>query len=226
MLETIIKEPHNPANQCIIMLHGLGASGEDFVDISAQLTFPENSHMRFVFPHAPIRSITINNHFKMPAWYDIKNLENLREEDKAGIVTSQQAINQLIQQQRKQGIAAEKIFLAGFSQGGAMALFTGLRYPEKLGGIIGLSTYLPFVDNIANDIHPNNCQTPVLMAHGSQDTIVPLQLGKHSFIQLKQLGLPVQWHEYPMAHQVCFEELSHLNKWLVNLLAPQQKSLS
>lgn len=216
-LEAIIKQPRGNANASLIILHGLGADGHDFVDIIPQLQLPETTRMRFIFPNAPVRPVTINNFMEMRAWYDIKSLENLREEDETGIYTSQQLINQLISEEIKQGIAAKRIFIAGFSQGGAMSLFSGLRYPETLGGIMALSAYLPFVDRIATEIHPDNQQTPIFIAHGSQDFVVPVRLGQYTFERLKQLELPVEWHEYPMEHTLCLEEIRDINQWLSGL---------
>lgn len=208
-LESLIIEPPKTATASMIWLHGLGADGHDFANIVPQFNTAGNSHWRFILPHAPLRPITLNNGVEMRAWYDIRSLENLREEDEAGIVDSQRLINQLIDAECAKGIDSQHIVLVGFSQGGAMALFSGLRYRKRLGGVIALSAYLPFAQQI-----PVTHHTPIFMGHGKLDTIVPLRLGKYSAEQLQQHQLPITWREYPIGHHLCPEELADIQQWL------------
>jgi phospholipase/carboxylesterase len=198
----------------VIWLHGLGADGHDFMPVVPQLTLPQDVGIRFVFPHAPVRSVTINNGYVMPAWYDVLSLDLRQEQDRDGIVQSQQQLEQLIENEIDQGIAAERIVLAGFSQGGAIALYTGLRYPKRLGGIMALSTYLPLADTTEAERAEVNNNIPIMMAHGVQDQTIVVEAGKESKQLLGQLGYEVSWHTYPMEHSVCAEELGDISKWL------------
>jgi phospholipase/carboxylesterase len=218
LLKTVVTETHTPADASVIWLHGLGADGHDFAGITTQLQLPKQLRIRFIFPHAPERPVTLNNGFTMRAWYDIYSLNDLNQEDRSGIISSEQAIVQLIQQQESAGIAASRIILAGFSQGGAMALYTGLRYPQRLGGILGLSTYLPLMAQF-DAFQSNNLQTPIFLAHGTQDNILPLVLGEKTRDYLMQSGYAVQWRSYLMAHQVCLPEISDISQWLQRILA-------
>lgn len=218
MLETVINETNAPITACVIWLHGLGADGHDFAGISHQLQLPASLGVRFIFPHAPVRPVTLNNGFAMRAWYDIYSLDNLHHEDHSGIQVSEQAIAQLIQQQQAAGISASRIILAGFSQGGAIALHTGLRYPAKLGGILGLSTYLPLLPDLSAQASASNQTTPIFLAHGEYDDILPLALGEKTRDYLSQAGYSVEWHSYPMAHQVCLPEIADISRWLQKIL--------
>ncbi|MDH2917020.1 MAG: alpha/beta hydrolase fold domain-containing protein [Gallionella sp.] len=196
----------------IIWLHGLGANGSDFVPIVDDIHLPYA--VRYIFPHAPKRPVTINGGFIMPAWYDVRSDDIGAVQDADGIRESQRAVEALIAQEIASGIAPSHIFLAGFSQGGAVALHCGLRLNERLGGILALSTYLPLADSIQNEAHPAAQATPVFMAHGRSDPIVPYALGKASSERLLALGYDLEWHEYPMPHTVCMEEIEAIERWL------------
>jgi len=206
-----IIEPQQPATSAIIWMHGLGADCFDFVDIVPQLQLPST---RFIFPNAPVRPITINYSMPCRAWYDIYQLDRIDKEDEAGMRQSQQSINALIEEQQQQGIASNKITLAGFSQGGVMALFAGLRYPKSLAAIVALSCYLPLRHTLGKESHASNQQTPIFLAHGSQDQVVPFQAGQNARQQLTQHGYQVEWHEYPMAHQMTLSEIADLSHFL------------
>ena len=213
-LEFITVNPSQPATGSVIWLHGLGADGHDFVDIVAQLQLPEAMPLRFIFPHAPVRPVTINANASMRAWYDIYSLGDLDKEDEVGIAQSQAAVNALIEQEKQSGVPSHRILLAGFSQGGAMALYTGLRYAEPLAGILALSTYLPLIQLTSAQAHPVNQALPVMMAHGRFDPVLPMLLGQRTFNHLKEAGYRVTWHDYPMEHQVCLEEIGDISRWL------------
>jgi phospholipase/carboxylesterase len=198
----------------VIWMHGLGADGWDFVPIVRELPLPDDLELRFVFPHAPVRPVTVNNGFKMRAWYDISQNDIARLPDEAGIRESQAAVERLIDREKGRGIDPARIVLAGFSQGGAIALQTGLRHPEKLAGIVALSTYLPLEDSLDREAAAANKATPIFMAHGTQDPIVPLPLAERSHEALRQRGYNVEWHSYPMPHAVCAEEVEALGNFL------------
>ena len=215
-LEKITIPPIKTAVGSVIWLHGLGADGHDFADIVPQLNLPQDLHLRFIFPHAPIRPITINAKMLMRAWYDIYSLEDFNLEDEIGIAYTQKSINELIKKEITQGIPSEHIILAGFSQGGAIALYTGLRYSKPLGGILALSTYLPFADRLPEEANKANQHVPIFMAHGDADLVLPLMLGRQTFQHLKQLNYWIEWHDYPMGHQVSFEETKTIGKWLTS----------
>lgn len=214
VLETIVVETAQPITSAVIWLHGLGADAYDFADIPSQLNLPSDLGIRFIFPHAPVRPVTLNNGYSMRAWYDIYSLTNLQQEDHSGIHASQQAIQQLIEQQRNDAIASTRIILAGFSQGGALALHTGLHYQYKLGGILGLSTYLPLMQQFSTAACTENLTTPVFLGHGDQDELVPLLLGKMTRDLLLQAGCQVEWRCYPIAHQVSMPEIADISRWL------------
>jgi phospholipase/carboxylesterase len=204
----------------VLWLHGLGADGHDFVPVVEELALPSNLSVRFVFPHAPMRPVSINRGMVMRAWHDYdmidpsigvqENLETLRG--------SQQAIEALIDREVQRGIKADNVVLAGFSQGGALALHTGLRHPERLAGILALSCYLPASQTLAAEAHQANLATSVFMAHGRSDNVVPLVLATASKRQLLESGYPVEWHEYPIAHTVCREEIDDISQWLKRIL--------
>jgi phospholipase/carboxylesterase len=203
---------------CVIWLHGLGADGHDFEPIVPELVRPGERALRFVFPHAPVRPVTINNGFAMRAWYDIAGLDRRTLEDEQGIRASQQAITALIERENARGIGSERIVLAGFSQGGAMALFSGVRYPHSLAGIMGLSCYQVLAPQFAAERQPANQSTPVFMAHGTQDPMVPLLLGEAACRQLQSAGYQVEWHTYSMPHSVCPQEVADIGTWLRRVL--------
>jgi len=216
-LDCIVREPKGEANACVIWLHGLGADGGDFADIVPQLKLPETVSARFIFPHAPIRPVSVNGGLPCRAWYDIYDLTSLQREDKAGIRLAEQTVHQLISSQVAQGIPYHRIILVGFSQGGAVVLYTALRHPEKLAGVVGLSSYLPLVSEFTKQNMPETC--PVFLAHGQQDPVLPILLGKRSKETIEQLGYDVTWHEYAMEHQVCMQEIHALSHWLTRVLA-------
>lgn len=208
----------NPTHS-IIWMHGLGADGNDFVPIIDELDLPETASIRFIFPHAPKQPVTVNGGFIMRAWYDIRSADLNHAEDEIGLKKSEQLIAQLIEKEKSRGIASKNIILAGFSQGGVMSLFVGLRYAEKLGGMMVLSGYLPLAQQFEWDAYLMNRTTPIFMGHGSEDMIVPFQLASQSRQQLITQGYRVEWHEYSMAHSVCNEELTDISKWLQRVLS-------
>ena len=200
----------------IIWLHGLGADGEDFVPVAEQMQLPVS--VRYLFPHAPMQPVTINGGYVMRAWYDIIATNIGAQQDEAGIRDAQAEIEKLIAQEKQRGIAAKNIYLAGFSQGGAIALHTGLRHAERLGGIVALSTYLPLAQTLTAEAGAANRDVPIFMAHGVEDTIVPYTLGKSSAQKLEEQGYRPSWHEYGMPHSVCMEEIGDLAAWLAQQL--------
>ena len=203
------------ATHSVIWMHGLGANANDFVPVPPYFRLPENLNIRFVFPNAPAIPVTINNGYVMPAWYDILTMDiGGKREDEAGIRKSIEDINTLIEREIERGIPAKNIFLIGFSQGSAMALSTGLRYSKKLGGIVGLSGYLPILEQTADERAPANQDTPILMIHGSLDQVVQVSRGEESRDHLKELGYEVEWHDYPMQHEICAEEIRDINDFL------------
>lgn len=210
-LETIIIETSQPIQQSVIWLHGLGADGHDFAPIVPELNIPNT---RFIFPHAPHQAITMNNGYEMRAWYDLYGLTLQTKQDEAGMRAMQQEIESLIEAEIKQGISADKIVLAGFSQGGAMAFFTGLRYPKKLAGILALSTYVSLKEKLADEAHKANKNTPIFMAHGSFDSIITLDTCLVSRRLLEDLDYRIEWHEYPMPHSVCSKEIEDIARFL------------
>lgn len=214
-LDCVEIAPKSTPTASIIWLHGLGADGHDFVDIVPQLGL---SSVRFIFPHAPVRPITLNAGYPMRAWYDIHGLDRFAKEDEEGIRASAAMVNQLIQHEIAQGIPSDKIVLAGFSQGGAMALYSGLCYPQKLAGILALSCYLPLATQIAIEASAANKEIPVFMAHGSMDDIVNISLGEYSCQYLQNLGYNIEFHRYSMAHNVSLEEISDVAQWLKKIL--------
>ena len=219
ILDTVETNPAIKPKASIIWLHGLGADGHDFVDIVPQLSLPAEYAVRFVFPHAPIRPVTINGGFKMRAWFDFYGLTPDAPPDEIGIYNSQQALKQLIDHELTLGIPSHKIVLAGFSQGGAMALHCGLRYTQKLAGILVLSGFLPLADKLATEINVNNQNTPILMTHGQYDDVLPIKWAEQSFDHLKNLALHPKWLSYPMSHQVCSNQIHDIASWLQNILA-------
>lgn len=212
LLPHITLEIGDSPQHSIIWLHGLGADGEDFVPVAEQMQLPVA--VRYVFPHAPMQPVTVNGGYVMRAWYDIIAMNIGAQQDEAGIRDSQAEIEKLIAQERRRGIAAANIYLAGFSQGGAIVLHTGLRHAERLGGIIALSTYLPLSPTVAQEASAANRGIPIFMAHGDDDPIVPYALGKSSAQKLLDMGYPLDWYEYGMPHSVCMEEIGDLAGWL------------
>lgn len=206
------------ARYSVIWLHGLGADGYDFEPIVPELQFSQKAWTRFVFPHAPVRPVTLNMGYEMPAWYDIFAIDAQAQQDETGIREAADSIHALIEQEHARGVAHAHIVLAGFSQGGALALFQGLRNPQRLGGILAMSTYLPLAEHVAAELNTANIRTPIFMAHGNDDPVVPISLGRLSLQRLQQLGCDVQWHEYPMQHSVIPAEINDIGQWLETVL--------
>jgi len=196
----------------VLWLHGLGADGHDFEPIVPELKlgFP----VRFIFPHAPVRPVTINGGMAMRAWYDISGLEIAQRQDAAGIRASMRLLGELIEREIARGVAAKDIYIAGFSQGGAIVLAGGLRYPQRLGGIVALSTYLPIAESTDAEADAHNREVPIFMAHGLLDPTISHALGEMSRDYLAQRGYGIEWHAYPMAHAVCAEEIADLKRWM------------
>lgn len=217
-LETVEVETGAAADAAVVLMHGLGADGHDFESLVPELRLPASPSVRWVFPHAPVRPVTINGGYRMRAWYDIVTIGRRAPEDEAGIRQSAESIGALVRRERERGVAADRIVLAGFSQGGAMALFTALRWPERLGGVVGLSCYLPLAASLAAEAHPANAAVPVFMAHGTLDPVVPTALGEGSRDVLRSRGYDVEWHTYPMPHSVCGPEVADLRGWLLRVL--------
>lgn len=219
LLENIeIESAPNPTAS-IVWMHGLGADGNDFVPLVQELDYTGLPAIRFVFPHANTIPVTINGGYVMRAWYDITGAELTRREDEAGLRASQRDIEALIAREKARGIPASRIVLAGFSQGCAMTLQTGLRHPEPLAGMLCLSGYLPLALNVQAERTEESMSTPIFMAHGRQDPVVPFIRAEQSRDALKQLGYNVEWHEYMMQHSLCLEEVRDINAWLRKVLA-------
>jgi phospholipase/carboxylesterase len=212
-----IETGRNP-QAAVIWLHGLGADGHDFEPIVPQLAASSGRALRFIFPHAPMRPVTLNAGYVMRAWYDIIALDRRAAEDEAGIRASQALITELIRRENARGIGTGNIVLAGFSQGGALALFSGTRYPERLAGIIGLSCYPLLADRFAAERNPANQSTPIFLAHGTQDPVVAPALGEAACRQLQTAGYAVEWHAYSMPHSVCPQEVVDIAAWLRRVL--------
>ena len=204
----------------MLWLHGLGADGHDFEPIVPELVRPGERPLRFIFPHAPVRAVTINGGMAMRAWYDILAFDRQTPQDETGIRASDAIVGGLIRRESSRGIPAERIVLAGFSQGGAISLFSGVRYPQRLAGMLGLSCYLLLESRFAAERSTANRTTPVFLAHGSQDPVVDLRAGLLSRELLESAGHPVEWHTYPMAHAVCQQEIADIAAWLRRVLPP------
>ncbi len=217
LLECIEIETGPGPQASIIWMHGLGADGGDFVPIVDELQLPSTA-IRFVFPHAPTRPVTINGGTVMRAWYDIASADLARREDDQGLRESSSQIEALIAREKMRGSPANRIVLAGFSQGGAIALFCGLRFPERLAGIMALSTYLPLLEKLNAERHVANVGVPILMAHGIQDPVVTLQRAAASKTALDDAGYRIDWREYAMAHSVCAEEIRDIGAWIRKVL--------
>lgn len=217
-LESIEIETGLDPAASIIVLHGLGADGNDFVPLVDQLDLRAVGPVRFVFPNAPVRPVTINGGYRMRAWYDIAQAGGSLIEDEPGLRESQRAVQQVIERERERGIAAARIVLAGFSQGCAMTLLTGLRHGERLAGLAGLSGYLPLAASTQAERSLVNADVPLFLAHGREDPVVHPQRGLASRDALLALGYPIEWHDYPMEHSVCIEEIADLNRWLARVL--------
>jgi phospholipase/carboxylesterase len=215
--ETVEQVVGAKPDAAVIWLHGLGADGHDFEPVVPMLGLPPGLSVRFVFPHAPMRPVTINMGMVMRAWYDILQL-GVGPEDAAGIRASQGLLEALIAREEARGVAASRIVLAGFSQGGAIVLQTGLRCSKRLAGILALSTYLPLAATLAAERDPANVDSPIFMAHGTDDLMIPIDRAEASCTALKAIGYGVEWHDYPMGHAICPEELAAIGAWLGKVL--------
>lgn len=218
-LEVIERESAKDPVASIIVLHGLGADGNDFVPICDEIDLSSVGSVRYVFPHAPVRPVTINGGYRMRAWYDVLSFDRGQNEDEDGLRASQAEIEALIAGERARGIPASRIVVMGFSQGCAMTLMTGLRHPERLAGLIGLSGYLPLAGKTAEERSPANADVPIFLAHGNADSVVPFERAVAARTTLQELGYPLEWHEYRMAHSVCPQEIGDVNRWLLRVLA-------
>lgn len=207
-----------PVRRSVIWLHGLGADGHDFEPLVPELRLPADAGIRFVFPHAPHRPVTVNGGATMRAWYDITSLDIADGEDEAGIRESAAIVGQLIARENERGNDTEHIVLAGFSQGGAIALHTGLRHPQRLGGIVALSAYLPLGDRLPGELSAANRDTPIFQAHGRQDPVIPIEGAQRSHDRIAALRPAPEWREYDMPHAVCPQEIADLRMWLVGVL--------
>jgi phospholipase/carboxylesterase len=205
----------------VIWLHGLGADGHDFEPVVPELRLGGHAELRFVFPHAPVRPVTINAGIPMRAWYDVMSLDRSGPQDEAGIRESAEALRSLIEREHECGVPYERIVLAGFSQGGAIAMHTAMRFPQRLAGLMSLSSWMPLETTIEKEVIQSPAtqprDLPVLMAHGTFDPMLPLAAGQHARDIMQKAGFEVQWHEYPMAHAVCAEEIAEIRKWLLGI---------
>lgn len=215
-LETLEIAPSGDIESAVIWLHGLGADGYDFKPVVEMLGLPTT---RFILPHAPERPVTLNHGYSMPAWYDIFGLEASSRQDEAGIEASRLQIEDLIARELSRGVPAERIALAGFSQGGALALHTALRYSQRLAGIVALSTYLPLKNTLEDQAHTVNIDIPIFLAHGTFDNVITLQTNQLSKEVLEAAGYPLEWHEYPIAHSVCEQEIDDIRVFLKKVLS-------
>ncbi|MGH8622260.1 MAG: alpha/beta hydrolase [Burkholderiales bacterium] len=221
LLDSIEIETGKSPSASVIWMHGLGADGNDFVPIVNELDLDRTPAIRFLFPHAPMRPVTINNGLVMRAWFDVSlgDLEGQsRRADERGVRESQAQIAALIEREAKRGVEPEHIVLAGFSQGGAIALQAGLRFPRRLAGVMALSTYLPLADTLAREATPANKATPIFMAHGIYDPLIPLAMGAGSMTLLTGFGYTLEWRQYPMPHSVCPQEIEDIGAWLRKVL--------
>lgn len=218
-LESIEIETGPNPERAVIWLHGLGADGNDFAPVVPEFRLQDFPAIRFIFPHAPVQPVTINNGMSMRAWYDIFTPDLVRREDEIGLKRSESAVRALIAQENVRGISTDKIVLAGFSQGCALTLQTGLRLDEKLAGMVGLSGYLPLLDKAATERHPANQDTPIFLGHGTMDPVVAIERGEASRDLLINLGHNVTWNTYPMPHSVCIEEINDVAQFLREVLA-------
>jgi phospholipase/carboxylesterase len=219
LLDNIEIETAPNPEVAIIWMHGLGADGNDFVPLVRELDLTGLAGIRFVFPHADQIPVTVNGGYVMRAWYDITNADLVRREDEGGLRRSQQQVEALIDREKARGIKASRIILAGFSQGCAMALQTGLRHPEKLAGLMCLSGYVPLAATVAHERSEASVGTPVFLVHGRQDGVFPIARAEQSRDLLKSIGYQVEWHDYPMQHSLCQEEVDHIGAWLKKVLA-------
>jgi len=220
--ETVEIETAEPLLGSVIWLHGLGADGHDFEPIVRELRLPENLGLRFVFPHAPMRPVTLNGGVTMRAWYDILSLDRHGPQDEEGIRASAAILETLVEREHDRGIAYDKIVVAGFSQGGAIALHFALRFAPRLGGLMALSTWLPLATSLPTEVikQAQSRDLPLFLAHGQFDPVLPVSLGEESRTALNDMGYSVEWHDYPMEHSVCADEIEDIRAWLLGIYAP------
>ncbi|MCW8109910.1 alpha/beta hydrolase [Alteromonas ponticola] len=221
LLPYVEVNPAQEADACVIWMHGLGDSGHGFAPIVSQLALPQNHRIRFIFPHAPERPVTINGGMRMRAWYDIKSMDFNSRADVSGVFESASQVRQLIQDEIANGIPAQRILLAGFSQGGVIALHEGLRFDQRLAGIMALSTYMCEPEKLAAQAHTANTSTPIFVAHGEQDEVVPAFLGNAAYKVLKENGYNCTWHTYTMQHNVCLAEINDISAFISRVLPLQ-----
>jgi phospholipase/carboxylesterase len=218
LLDAIEIETAPSPTAAVIWMHGLGADGHDFEPIVPELRLPASLPVRFVFPHAPLRPVTINQGHVMRAWYDIRALAGVRREDEAGVRQSARQIEALVERERQRGIAPGRLVLAGFSQGGAMALHVGLRHAERLAGVMALSCYLPLGDVLSSEAAAANRDVPIFWGHGVHDPMIPLAMAEHGRAQVAALGYSIEWHQYAIPHSVSAEEIADVARWLGRVL--------
>jgi len=216
--DAVVVQPSIATEASVIWLHGLGADGHDFEPILPELGSAITERTRFIFPHAPMRPVTVNGGYVMRAWYDVVDADIARRADADGVHESEEILRGCIDAEVASGVPPERIVVAGFSQGGAIALHGGLRYPQRLAGVLGLSCYLPLPAAIAQGLAPANAMTPIFMAHGTEDPVIPVQAGTRSRDYLNDLEYDVEWHTYPMQHAVCLEEIEDIGRWLLRVL--------
>jgi phospholipase/carboxylesterase len=221
-LDFVVVEPEGTPDSSIILMHGLGADGHDFEPLIDELQLPKSPAVRWVFPHAPLRPVTINGRQRMRAWFDVMEIDESAQEDVDGIRASAESVGALIRAERERGIPSERILLAGFSQGGAMALFTGLRWPERLAGVLALSSWLPAAASLAAEEHPANAAVPIFMAHGTADPIVPIRMAETTRGILTARSRDVEWRTYPMSHGVSKKEIDDIRAWVLRVLGPAE----
>jgi phospholipase/carboxylesterase len=219
LLESLEIETAPNPDAAVVWMHGLGADGHDFEPIVPELHLPATTRIRFVFPHAPLRPVTINQGHVMRAWYDVRALAGVRREDEAGVRQSARQIEALLAREQQRGIAPGRLVVAGFSQGGAMALHVGLRYPDRLAGILALSCYLPLANTLDTELAPANRDVPIFWAHGLHDPMIPQAMAEQGRAQLAELGYQIDWHQYPIPHSVSAEEIADVARWLEHVLA-------
>jgi phospholipase/carboxylesterase len=219
LLESLEIETAPDPDAAVVWMHGLGADGHDFEPIVPELRLPATARVRFVFPHAPLRPVSINQGHVMRAWYDVRALAGVRREDEAGVRQSARQIEALLARERERGIAPRRIVIAGFSQGGAMALHVGVRYPDRLAGILALSCYLPLADALDAERSPANRDVPIFWAHGLHDPMIPLAMAEQGREQVAARAYQIEWHQYPIPHSVSAEEIADVARWLERVLA-------
>ena len=222
LLETVEVEPKTKATASVVWLHGLGADGHDFESLVPELRLPESLAVRFVLPHAEVRPVTINGGHPMRAWYDILALDRSMPQDAQGIRESAAQVRALIAREKDRGVSEDHVVLAGFSQGGAIALYEGLRHPSRLAGIVALSSYLPLAESLAAEAHPASAAVPIFLAHGTLDPTVPFAMGDATRRLLHERGHDALWKTYPMGHSLCLEEIEDIRTFLLRVLGDQR----